>query len=437
MTRKQRQHCQDITFELLDRTLRNYDDRSDSVDGHVGTPRHHANLDRSHWKQLKTQANASLYAERASRSWHDLNLSVGNADKQCVLLAVGTIDGSLDEVMFGLETPDFATVKVRSETLANRPLDGAILAQLASPTGADPFQSMDITWMVGQKSWPLNLVKHPRDFVLVSATGVMTHTNGEFIGYEVVQSIDLPQCPALPKPMVRGRRKYAAIYKQKEDGMVDAFIQMYVETQCLVFDKLAVTGLWESVLGFWNTPRLSEAKKLQWCMDNKFVSLEQQQSAGDGESKHCENCPTKRNPSSRRRSAHLSDHSTCALCTAQICSSCRVKRTLKVPGEEGVKLLDLHVAVCLPCLTFVQEQDPAEIAWDNQMQREACNQSKTTKRRFSFSRECGLPTFSPLGSNRRYPSISVSDLIKLMNSLSDLGMNRASQTIRRKTVPLH
>ncbi|KAE9320977.1 hypothetical protein PF008_g17920 [Phytophthora fragariae] len=168
LTRAQRQHCQDITFQLLDRSLRNYDERNESADGHVGTPKHNANLDRGRWKQLKTQTNASLYAERASHSWRDLNLAVGNAnDKKCMLLAVGTIDGSLDEVMFGLETPDFATVKVRSESLANRPLDGAILAQLATPTETDPFQFMGITWMVDKQSWPFNFLKHPRDFVVV------------------------------------------------------------------------------------------------------------------------------------------------------------------------------------------------------------------------------------------------------------------------------
>ncbi|KAF1787430.1 hypothetical protein GQ600_16707 [Phytophthora cactorum] len=44
----------------------------------------------------------------------------------------------------------------------------------------------------------------------------------------------------------------------------------------------------------------------------------------------------------------------------------------------------------------------------------------------------GVPTFSP----GRYPSISVSDLLRMVNSLSDVGINqvqRASQTMRRKT----
>ncbi|KAE9092506.1 hypothetical protein PF005_g17909 [Phytophthora fragariae] len=270
----------------------------------------------------------------------------------------------------------------------------------------------------------------------------MTHTDGELIGYEVAQSIDLPQCPALPKPMVRGELMYAAIYKQREDGMADAFIQMDVKSQCFMLNKLAVSGLWDSVLGFWNTARLSEVKKLQWCLNNKFMAPEQQRSTDDDrplESNHCKNCSTKRNPNSRRRSTHLSDHNTCALCTAQICADCRVKRTLKVPGEEGVRLLDLHVVVCRACLSFVQEQDPAEIAWDNHMQREACNQSNSigNKSRFSFITLTGFSVRSPLTTNRRYPSISVSDLIKLMNSLSDLGTSRASQAIRRKTDPLH
>ncbi|KAE9212041.1 hypothetical protein PF004_g15739 [Phytophthora fragariae] len=131
--------------------------------------------------------------------------------------------------------------------------------------------------------------------------------------------------------MVRGELMYAAIYKQREDGMADAFIQMDVKSQCFMLNKLAVSGLWDS------------------------------------------------------------------------------------------------------------EQDPAEIAWDNHMQREACNQSNSigNKSRFSFITLTGFSVRSPLTTNRRYPSISVSDLIKLMNSLSDLGTSRASQAIRRKTDPLH
>ncbi|KAG7381603.1 hypothetical protein PHYPSEUDO_005807 [Phytophthora pseudosyringae] len=450
LTKKQQQECQDLTLQLLDRTLRGYDERSECVDSSdAGAPRHHSNLDRSRWKQLKTQTNASLYAEKANSPWRDLNLPGGSWENPCALVAVGTIDDSLDEVMFGLETPDFPTVQLRSETLLNHPLEGAVLAQLAGPTEANPFQFMGVTWMAGERRWPFKLVAHRRDFVVVSATGVMTRTNGELVGYEVLQSIDLPQCPPLAKPTVRGKLLYGAIYRQRDDGDVDVFVQMYIEAHCHLFDRLVVADIWESALGFWNAPSLSEAKKLQWCMDNKSVLRWQPtatsvEDSGIIKAKHCENCPGKRRSStSRRRSTHLSDHGTCALCAAQICSSCRVKRTLKIPDENGAKLLDLRIAVCRVCMMFVQHQEPAEIALDNQTQREA--QLKNSKRKGAekspaFGGVRGLAMFSRLGTNQRYPSISVSDLVRMINSLSDIGVNqmlRASQTVRRKTDPLH
>ncbi|KAG6950027.1 hypothetical protein JG687_00014485 [Phytophthora cactorum] len=239
--------------------------------------------------------------------------------------------------MFGLETPDFAAIQLRSETLFKHRLDGAVLAQLAGPTETDPFQFMGITRMVGQRNWPLNLVAHPRDFIVVSATGVMMHTNGELIGYEVVQSIDLPQCPPLPKPTVRGELMYGVIYRQREDGDVDVFVQMHMETRCHLYDKLVIAEIWESALGFWNAPSLAEAKKLQWCLHQKSV----------------------------------------------------------LPWQS-------------------QHQEPAEIALDNQKQREA-HQNNGSKR------------------EKKTRSAFLSGMV---NSLSDVGINqvqRASQTMRRKT----
>ncbi|OWZ21205.1 hypothetical protein PHMEG_0004277 [Phytophthora megakarya] len=370
--------------------------------------------------------------------YRDLNLPGGKWNNPSVLLAVGTIDNTLDEVMFGLETPDFQTMQVRAETLVKHPINGDILTQLAGPTEIDPFQFMGVTWFVGQPTWPFKLVAHARDFVVVSATGVMRHTTGELIGYEMVQSIHLPECPPLPKSVVRGKIMYGAIYRQREEGDVDVFIHIYVETHCRLFDKLVVAEIWDSVVGFWNAPSLSEAKKLQWCMDNKSVLLQHKILSDNIEKfKHYENCPSKRSSSSRRRSTHLSDHGTCALCMVQICSSCRVKRTLKVPDEHS-KLLDLHVAVCRKCILVVQDQDPAEIAIDNQRKREAQQHTKRedTRRRMTFPSMWGFSLLSTLGTNKRYPSISVSDLVKLINSFSDVGTNQI-HSVRRKTDPLH
>ncbi|KAL3673178.1 hypothetical protein V7S43_002470 [Phytophthora oleae] len=417
LTLDQQQQCQDLTFQLLDRTLRSYDERDASRDPVSGSPRHHAHLDSTRWKQLKTQSHASLYSERTRNTQRDLHLPGDNWDNPCVLLAVGIIDSSLDEVMFGLETPDFLAMQVRSETLGNQPLDGAVLAQLAGPTEDDPFQFMGVTWMVGEQSWPLNMVVRPRDFIILTATGVVSRPNGERIGYEVVQSIDLPQCPELPKPMMRSKLMYGAIYRQFDNGTVDVYIQIYVEAQGRIMDKLVIAAMWESTLGFWNAPQLSQTKKLKWCINNK---KQQEQASvlarnGEVEAKHCENCLTKRSMISRRRSFHLNDGNTCAICATPLCSSCRVKKTLRVPGEHRAKLQGMDVVVCQACVHFAEKQCTVSIAQHNHKQRQASPTWRMTQ-------ECvwDQPAFSPRGSAVVYPSISMSELVKLINPEVDV-----------------
>jgi hypothetical protein len=293
------------------------------------------------------------------------------------------------------------------------------LAQLAGPSEADPFQFMGVTWMVGERSWPLSMVVRPRDFVIVSATGIVNRPSGGRVGYEVVQSADLPQCPPLPRPMVRGKLMYGAVYRQREDATVDVYIQMYVETQGRLLDKLVVAAMWDSTLGFWSSPRLAEQKKLQWCLDNRSVKRRAQASteARSGRSiepRRCENCLRRRSLLARRcSSSHLSDDSMCALCAAPLCSSCRVRETLKAPGGRSAKLLDVDVAVCPLCMAFVRRQCPESIAMHNHRIRQDVAESDS----HSSQRATSPSTFelSPLGSAVRYPSISMSELVRLVN----------------------
>lgn len=69
-----------------------------------------------------------------------------------MLLAVGTIESSLEEVMLGI------ALKLRGATLLSQSMDGATLAKLASPTESDPFQNLSIMWMVGHPPMPIEMV---------------------------------------------------------------------------------------------------------------------------------------------------------------------------------------------------------------------------------------------------------------------------------------
>ncbi|KAG1704953.1 hypothetical protein DVH05_004979 [Phytophthora capsici] len=224
LTVEEQERCQELTLQLLDRTLRRYDERDTTTHG---SPRHHSNLNSARWKRHKTQENASLYSERDHIGFRDLHMPGNNWENPAVLLAVGTIQASLDDVMLGLTTQTFGDMRVRAASIASHDVSGAILAKLSGPTEQHPFQNLSVMWMVGEQGWPLSMFVRPRDFVILGASGIIIRPNGDRIGYDLVQPAQLPQLPVLPKPMTRGKLMYGALYKEQQDGTVDVYIQLY------------------------------------------------------------------------------------------------------------------------------------------------------------------------------------------------------------------
>ncbi|KAG3239057.1 hypothetical protein PI124_g15989 [Phytophthora idaei] len=282
-----------------------------------------------------------------------------NWENPAVLLAVGTIQASLDDVMFGLTTQTFGDLRVRAASIASHDVSGATLAKLSGPTAEDPYQNLSVMWMVGEQGWPLSMIVRPRDFIILSASGTITRANGDRIGYDLVQPAQLPQLPELPKPMTRGKLMYGALYKE-QDGTVDVYIQVYVETMGHILDTIVMNAMWIAVLGFWEAPRLAEDKKLQWCINSINVPTNRQQRVTGTwmELSLCGVCKDKLRRHSRGRDGLPSANKKCAVCGALLCSKCRIKRSFKVlvGRGKGRATRSVHVVVCPMCVTFVCQQ---------------------------------------------------------------------------------
>ncbi|ETO67512.1 hypothetical protein F444_15591 [Phytophthora nicotianae P1976] len=358
LTVDEEQNCRDRSFQLLDRTLRSYDERDGQEDnGRPSAPLHHSNLDNTRWKQLKTQENASLYVERSNSVHRDDNILGGDWKNPMVFLMAGTIQGELDEVMLGVETPIVASLRDRKEVLAMQPVDCAVLAELAAPTESDPFQYLGIQWMAFRHGWPLKAVSSPRDFVTLASKGTMTRANGDRIGYQVVQPAKLPQCPPLPGSM-RTNLMYAAVFKQQEPGIVDVFVQTYIETMSSLLNKVVVSATWKSTMDLWSAPQLAEMKKMQWCLANCKAQRRQLQRQASPSAKNvCKKCQEIR----KMRGSDIEDKTACVLCVSPTCSNCRVERTLEAIDERKLKLIQHSVIVCRACMVFVQHMRPVDI----------------------------------------------------------------------------
>ncbi|KAG7376808.1 hypothetical protein PHYPSEUDO_012699 [Phytophthora pseudosyringae] len=368
LTLEEQERCQELTLQLLDQTVRSYDERAAAANG---SPLHHSNLDSARWKRLKTQRDASLYSERHRGGPRDIRTPCGSWKCPLVLLAVGTIQGTLDDVMLGLTTQSFGDMQLRAASMASQEVRGAMLAKISGPTEDDPFQCQSVVWMVGEQKWPLSMVVRPRDFVNLSAFGVITRANGDRLGYELVQPAQLPQCPALPNPIKRGRLMYGALYRE-QDGTVDVYIQLHVETMGAIVNVLVMNAMWGAVLGIWKAPRLSAEKRLEWCVISNMVKRIKLKSVGT-ESRtglpSCSRCSAVLVP--RNQSEYSRVTAACVACASLVCSSCRVKRSIQTTTgrSKGAVTRNVAVVVCRNCLKIVDEERAAKIAWEQYQYR--------------------------------------------------------------------
>ncbi|KAF1779743.1 hypothetical protein GQ600_7196 [Phytophthora cactorum] len=118
---------------------------------------------------------------------------------------------------------------------------------------------------------------------------------------------------------------YGALYKE-QDGTVDVYIQVYVETIGHILDTIVMNAMWIAVLGFWEAPRLAEDKKLQWCILNSIKDPTNRQRRVTGtwmDLSLCGVCKDKLRRHSRGRDGLPSANKTCAVCGALLCSKCQ------------------------------------------------------------------------------------------------------------------
>jgi hypothetical protein len=361
LTFEEQQHCHELSLQLLERTLHSYDERLAGI-----SPRPHAGLDSARWKLQKTQENASLYSERIRHVRTDLHLPEDSWEDPTVLLMVGTIPAPLEEVMFGMSIPTIEALQIRVSTLGQQEVGGAMLARLVGPTDDKPFQNLSVLYMTTQLPWLASKLVKPRDFVLLSASGIITTADGERIGYDLLQPAPLPQCPQLPKPMIRGRFMMGALYREQADGSVDVYVQQYVESMGNVFDTFVISATWQGLVGFFRSPLLAEHKKLQWCIANtKSARRRGLANELSGFSVNCSLCSLALGGGIRSRS---SDQRSCVLCLAPVCINCREERVFRALArqqkQKKASIKKTHVHVCRPCIEFVRRQKASDIARD-------------------------------------------------------------------------
>ncbi|KAJ8524890.1 hypothetical protein ON010_g16226 [Phytophthora cinnamomi] len=153
------------------------------------------------WKPLKEKEGLKVYSERRK------SVGLATADEATgaglpTILCVGTKEGKLDDLMFGIISEDLETMRLKA-SYADSFSAAAVLDGVVMPTVEDPFRSLVVKWMeldIPFKS--TGLVKN-RDYVYVEGIGIVKNAAGERFGYSLLHSVNFPSNPLTSESSAR------------------------------------------------------------------------------------------------------------------------------------------------------------------------------------------------------------------------------------------
>ncbi|TMW61358.1 hypothetical protein Poli38472_012549 [Pythium oligandrum] len=278
-----------------------------------------------------------------------------------MILAAGTVDGLLEDVVFGSLAGDETSWRLRSAYMKDTFADARILSTILRPTEADPYRFLGIKWFKHErKGMLLGPIILKRDFLVTEATGLTRDEHGVPHGYYLIHNFRHPDLPELTdRKILRCNISQCYISRQVAPNKVHIFARGFVDPKGELLHSISVALAAEAMMSTVNTAETSYTKKLMWLMaqSQSVNSREQQlQHMEAMTARSCESC----NKSARFMSANLA---FCQVCGNCICSKCTVSRKLVVDiTASGVS--ERQLPFCLSCVRIAMQLPPHQAAVD-------------------------------------------------------------------------
>ncbi|OWZ10967.1 hypothetical protein PHMEG_00016083, partial [Phytophthora megakarya] len=356
-----REYCQDVTTQLLDRTLF----ECEEIDLDTTQSSCHARLDNKRWKKLQTHPSVTLYADRSpNAAWLPV-MHREDWEHPIAVVAVGEMNCSVDDVLLALVTPDVATQRMRSVLRGRRPEINCRHKTIVKPTAAAPYQYLAVSRFVNTHHWPFTMFMGPRELVVACATGEVNSANNNRCGYEIIQSVALRDTYAQSSSLPRTQMIQARIFWEKPDGSVVMYSKFVVEAKNHLPDSVKQGTLCRAVMDFWKfIPRSMDLKKLRWCIKNRKSLVQEFQCSI--QLLGCAGCGviTQKSQSANSGNSENVPGKKCELCNLWLCgaSYCRTSCQLKMVCCSETKMYEQTLMVCPRCISFVRSQSAINVA---------------------------------------------------------------------------
>lgn len=342
---------------------------------------HQGVVDERRWKKIKQREDVRVYRERKSgmdessssssaASSHDSVVKENELKVMSPMLTFGTIQGNLDEIMYGVLNPSVEEMQLKSAYVGDGFVDWALLASIIKPSEQDPFRELSIKWTVKGHPLLVGAIMRTRDTLYIESIGIAVTPSGERIGYHLQHSVDIPECPELLKfQIVRAKISFCHLFRQRKENCVEVFIRGYISPMGDAPASLAAVTSAEVSVSVWKNLHCSEMKKLTRILTARhrtttlsFDTSSMGSSSGSRTSVALMSMSSVR-ASSSGRSCALCLHSLgggfsftsskekhCRVCSACVCSRCRVSKTMHLATERLKALSSTNMTFCTRCL---------------------------------------------------------------------------------------
>lgn len=317
-------------------------------------------LDEQRWKYHSHVEDMHAYGERTQSELDKVARKTNGkklvASELPMVATLGTLAGTLDDVMFGLLNTTLDAMRLKTSYIDDAH-GAAILARLVDPTVERPFDAVHLKWL--ELDMPLSAASiiHNRDWVYLEATGFATLSNGERVGYDLLHSVHFPVTVELPS-RVRGRFAMCLMFRQSAPNSVENYSIGTFEAggELPRFMQVALGA--KALLSASQYAYFGQMKKLSWMLERAQIERRVdgvKRPIGSGlKDSPCVTC-------GKKPSRIGFSWANCRLCSHDLCFSCKVTKKMNFITPDG-QLTKRKVPFCAMCISAVTRSNATEAA---------------------------------------------------------------------------
>ncbi|GMF37162.1 unnamed protein product [Phytophthora fragariaefolia] len=311
-------------------------------------------VDPGRWKPVKEREKLKVYAERRD-TVNATGTSGLTGSGLPMILCVGAVEGSLEDLMYGVMSEDLETMRIKA-SYVDDVSGAAVLSSIVQPTLEDPFQSLIVKWMELDIPFASTSFVKNRDYVYLEGTGFVTAKNGDRLGYHLLHSVSFPQTHELPN-RIRGNVSIIAFWRQSSANSMDMFATGIFDPCGDMIRMLVVTGMASAFLSSVKYSHCGQMRKLSFMLDKAYN--ESKQRGAPNKKKVCVTCSSP--ITSRRLGDFAKSNSSCKMCFSHVCHACRVSRKLSFVDSD-LLLSKRKVTFCTACISSVTSMNARDCA---------------------------------------------------------------------------